>query len=428
MTSWYLVAGSVLILMALSSSLLKRLPLTTSLLYLVLGFVLGPSGAGMIQLDPLTQASLLEHLAEVAVIVSLFTVGLKLRIGSRDRNWLLPLRLASLSMVVTIALIAAAGMIGLGLPLGAAVLLGAILAPTDPVLASDVQVGHADDRDRLRFILTGEAGLNDGAAFPFVMLGLGLLGCHELGAGGWRWLLVDCAWAVVGGMGIGWALGALVGRLVIFLRREHREAVGLDDFLCLGLIALAYGVALALSTYGFLAVFASGLSLRHTEMAVSRRAQQRPVGPVADPAADGAAADASSEPEVLVSAVLGFTEQVERLGEVVIVVLVGALLATIPLPLDAIWFIPLLLLVIRPIAASIGCLGSRSSRTQRLLIAWFGIRGVGSLYYLMFAVGEGIDRQLAMTLTSVTLVTIAVSIVVHGISVTPLMRAYARSR
>ena len=227
--------------MALSGSVLKRLPLSTSMLYLAVGFGLGPHGFGLIRLDPVRDAAVLERFAEVAVIVSLFTAGLKLRVGLRDALWELPVRLASGSMAVTIGLIAVAGVVGLGLPWGAAILLGAILAPTDPVLASDVQVTDPTDRDRLRFALTGEAGLNDGAAFPFVMLGLGLLGLHEIGAAGWRWVAVDLVWAVVGGLAIGALLGELVARIVLYLRRTHKEAVGLDDFLALGLIALATG-------------------------------------------------------------------------------------------------------------------------------------------------------------------------------------------
>src|SRR5882762_8553453 len=101
---------------------------------------------------------------------------------------------------------------------------------SDPVLASDVQVETPDDTDRLRLGLTGEAGLNDGTAFPFVMLGLGVLGIHELGAYGLRWIAVDVLWAVGAGIGSGWLLGTLVGRLVLYLRRVHKEAVGLDEF------------------------------------------------------------------------------------------------------------------------------------------------------------------------------------------------------
>jgi NhaP-type Na+/H+ or K+/H+ antiporter len=168
----------------------------------------------VLRLDPLADSCLVERVTEVAVIVSLFTAGLKLRLPLSDDPWRLTLRLAFMSMALTVGLIAAAGVFFMGLPVGAAVLLGAILAPTDPVLASDVQAAHAHDRDRLRFSLTGEAGLNDGTAFPFVMLGLGLLGLHDIGEYGWRWLAVDVLWAVAGGIAIGGALGTLVGRYV----------------------------------------------------------------------------------------------------------------------------------------------------------------------------------------------------------------------
>ena len=128
-------------------------------------------------------------------------------------------------------------------------LLGALLAPTDPVLASDVQVSHEHDAEPVRFSLTGEAGLNDGTAFPFVMLGLGLMGSHGIGAYGWRWLTVDLIWAVGAGLGVGTLCGAGIGKLVIYLRRVHREAVGLDEFLALGLIALSYGIALLVQAW-----------------------------------------------------------------------------------------------------------------------------------------------------------------------------------
>src|SRR5688572_914725 len=193
---WFVIAGVLFIAMALGSTLLKRLPLTTGLLYLTVGVAVGPEGLGLLDLDPLTGAPVLERLTEVAVIVSLFTAGLKLRLDWRDPRWSLPLRLATVSMALTVGLIALVGVAVLGLPLGAAILLGAVLAPTDPVLASDVQVAHVRDEDTVRFGLTGEAGMNDGAAFPFVMLGLGLLGLHDLGDFGWRWLAVDVLWAV----------------------------------------------------------------------------------------------------------------------------------------------------------------------------------------------------------------------------------------
>ena len=178
---WSLIVGTLLILMALSATVLARLPLSTAMLYLLVGLGVSPLGLGLMWADPSRHTLLLERLTEVVVLISLFTAGLKLSPGLSDRTWLLPLRLAVTSMVITVLAIAATGYFLLNLPLGAAILLGGILAPTDPVLASDVQVHEPGDRDRLRFALTGEGGLNDGTAFPFVMLGLGLLGLHDIG-------------------------------------------------------------------------------------------------------------------------------------------------------------------------------------------------------------------------------------------------------
>ena len=240
---WSAVAGLLLLVMALSDSLLARLPLSTSMLYLAVGAAVSPLWLDWLQVAATSHARALERIAEVVLLLSLFGSGLKMSVGLSDGRWLLPLRLAVVSMLVTVALIAGAGVAWLGLPLGAAILLGGILAPTDPVLASDVQVAEPTDRDRLRFALTGEAGLNDGTAFPFVLLGLGLLGLHDLGNSLWRWLAIDVLWAVGVGIGVGAALGTLVGRFVLYLRRTHKEAVGLDNFLALGLIGLAYGLA-----------------------------------------------------------------------------------------------------------------------------------------------------------------------------------------
>jgi NhaP-type Na+/H+ or K+/H+ antiporter len=423
---WFVVAGLLFVAMALAGTLLKRLPLTTSLLYLGVGVAIGPAGLGLIDFDPLSEAPVLERLTEVAVIVSLFTAGLKLRLDWRDPRWSLPIRLATVSMVLTVGLIALAGVALLGLPLGAAILLGAVLAPTDPVLASDVQVSDPRDEDTLRFGLTGEAGLNDGTAFPFVMLGLGLLGLHDLSDVGWRWLAIDVLWAVPAGLAIGAVVGTAVGRLVVYLRRTHREAVGLDDFLTLGLIALAYGAALLLHAYGFLAVFAAGLALR--------RIERQETGPELDRVEDKLIRNPDEEvavgpetaPVYMAKALLGFNEQLERIGEVILVVIVGSLLTTAPIPGSAVWFVPLLLLVIRPIAAWIGTAGEVMAPVQRRLIAWFGIRGIGSLYYLMYAIAHGLNDADARTLLGLTLATVAVSVVVHGVSVTPLMERYER--
>ena len=173
---WYVFIGGLFVLVTMVGTLTQRLPVTLTMLYLAAGLVLGPLGFGVAAIAVIEQAALLERLSELAVIISLFTAGLKLRCPLLDVRWVVPLRLAFLSMVLTVGLVTLLGTLWLGLSLGAAVLLGAVLAPTDPVLASEVQLESAADQNRLRFGITGEAGLNDGAAFPFVMLGLGLLG------------------------------------------------------------------------------------------------------------------------------------------------------------------------------------------------------------------------------------------------------------
>ncbi len=423
-TTWFIVAGILLIGMALAGSALKRVPLSASMFYLATGAALGPWGVGLLRVDAVEDASIVERLTEIAVIVSLFTAGLKLRLPAFDRRWRAPVLLATLAMVLSVAGIAAVAVVALGLSLGAAVLLGALLAPTDPVLASDVQVSHEHDAEPVRFSLTGEAGLNDGAAFPFVMLGLGLMGAHDIGAYGWRWLAVDLVWAVAAGLGIGTICGAGIGKLVIYLRRVHREAVGLDEFLALGLIALSYGLALLIHAYGFLAVFAAGLSLRRIERQESDVEAPADVEHAAA-SSEEQATDPGTAPAYMARAVLGFNEQLERLGEVAVVLVVGAALSDIETTGPGIWLAVSLFVVIRPAATLLALLRGPLSRTQRTLIAWFGVRGIGSVYYLAYALSHGVPGPAARVLVDVTLVVVAGSIVLHGISVTPLMRRYS---
>ena len=420
---WFLVIGILLVLVAMSGTVVKRLPFTATMVYLALGAVLGPVGLVFFVVDPIASAALLEHAAEVAVIVSLFTTGLKLRMPLSDKIWWIPVRLAFVSMTITVGLVALVGVYALGLPAGAAILLGAILAPTDPVLASEVQLESARDPDRLRFSITGEAGLNDGTAFPFVMLGLGLLGLHELGEFGWRWVAVDVVWAIIGGLAIGAAAGAGVGKFVIYLRRQHKEGFGLDEFLALGLIASVYGAALLLQTYGFLAVFAAGLALRSLERSHSGDKVPRDV---LSSDRHESATHPKKAPAHMAEALLRFNEQTERVLEVGIVLLIGAMLTPRFIPVPDLWFVAVLFLLIRPVAVLLAMPGAKLGPIQRGLICWFGIRGIGSLYYVMYAVNHGLPQELAVRLISLTLCVIAVSVVVHGFSVTPLMKAYHR--
>ena len=425
LAEWSLFVGALLVTMVLAGTLLGRLPLSSAMVYLALGWLLGPDAANVLRPDPYLHAGLLERLAEIALLISLFAVGLRLGVPLRDIRWRLPLRLAFVSMAVMVALVAAIGVWVLGLPVGAAVLLGAVLAPTDPVLASGVQSDPGSHPDRLGFSLAGEGGLNDGTAFPFVLLGLGLLGIHDMGPGVVRWWSIDLVWATIGGIAIGGALGAAIGRLVVYLRSRHDEAVGLDQFLGLGLVAMAYGIAQLVLASGFLAVFAAGLALQRVRE--RPRSNTRPL--------DAAASSEGHSYETLAThshhasatmrdSVQVFNEQLERLAELALVLMVGAMLAYAK-PLPAVWwFVPLLLLVLRPLSVMASTLGERLTAPQFAMIGWFGIRGIGSVFYLLLALRYGVEGNIADTLVSLTLWTVAASIIVHGLTAQPLMNLY----
>lgn len=425
LAEWSLFVGALLVTMVLAGTLLGRLPLSSAMVYLALGWLLGPDAANVLRPDPYLHAGLLERLAEVALLISLFAVGLRLGVPLRDRRWRLPLRLAFVSMAIMVALVAAVGVWVLGLPVGAAVLLGAVLAPTDPVLASGVQSDPGSHPERLGFSLAGEGGLNDGAAFPFVLLGFGLLGIHELGPGLSRWWSVDLVWATLGGLGIGGLLGAATGRLVVYLRSRHDEAVGLDEFLGLGLVAMAYGVAQLALASGFLAVFAAGLALQR----VRERPQShtRPLAAAASSEGhsyETLATHSHHASATMRDSVQGFNEQLERLAEMALVLMVGAMLAYAR-PLPAVWwFVPLLLLVLRPLSVVASTVGERLTAPQFAMIGWFGIRGIGSVFYLLLALRYGVDGTVADTLVSLTLWSVAASIIAHGLTAQPLMHFY----
>ena len=252
---WFLMVGTLLLVMGLTFTLLKRTPITAAIIYLLVGLICGPSGLNLYHFNPLKDSALLETLTEVVVLISLFSAGVKMPGPFSLARWRTPILLATVSMAITVGLIAALAYFVLGLPLGAGVLLGAILAPTDPVLATDVQIRHPGDRDQLRFTLTCEAGMNDGSAFPFVMLGLGLLGLHDLGDYGVQWFLVDVLWATGASIAIGVVAGVALARLGWKLRRAPHQHELLDDFLGLGLIGVVYGITVLAHAWGFLAVF-----------------------------------------------------------------------------------------------------------------------------------------------------------------------------
>lgn len=337
------------------------------------------------------------------------------------------MRLATVSMVITVALVATFAVLALGLPLGAGILLGAIVAPTDPVLATDVQIRHPGDRDLLRFNLTCEAGMNDGSAFPFVVLGLGLLGLHEIGDFGLRWLVVDVVWASAGGIGIGLLAGAALARLCVALRKHPGHHTLMDDFLGLGLIGVVYGVSVMAHTWGFLAVFFAAVALRHTELKLAS-AQHRMDAPEelgAPSASQNPQSDHLSQTMVSAGSLV-FKEHLERLSEVVLVLLVGGSLFLDSWTWPSVAMALFLFVVARPLSVAIALMGTRTPWRVQALTGWFGVRGIGSLYYLMYAIEHGLPEPLALQLMQMTLVVVTLSIVLHGTSVKPLLGLFWR--
>lgn len=451
-SEWCLVLGALALVSAVGSAHLRRLPLSEPLIFLVAGLALGSVGG--VSLNLADNAHWLERVAEVVVIVSLFVGGLKLRLPLGHRAWRAAYRLAGPAMLLCIAGIALAGAWLLGLTPATALLLGAILAPTDPVLADEFAVSDARDQDRLRYGLSGEAGLNDGAAFPFVVLGL-LLIEHGGQWGGWvgGWALERLLWAVPAGLVLGYALGYGGGRLVVAVRQRTADRTATSDLLLLALVGLSYGLAEMIHAWGFLSVFAAGVGLRRAEVWLGRPqpglrdvadldsaegAKHQPVqpqlrAPDSDPAETlvepwlhpQALRDTRVASGLVVREVLSLGEALERLFVLAAVLLVGVLLAEnwdwrgVRLGL-------VLFLLIRPLAVGLALQGTPTSRYQRLLMGWFGIRGLGSLYYLFYAVGEGVGAERAAELGALTLSVVALSVALHGVSATPLLRLYER--
>jgi len=345
-------------------------------------------------------------------------------------RWRTPILLASVSMAVSVGLVAAFAYYLLGLPLGAGVLLGAILAPTDPVLATDVQIRHPGDRDQLRFTLTCEAGMNDGSAFPFVMLGMGLLGLHEIGEFGLHWALVDVLWATVAGIAIGVLFGSALARLGWKLRGEAPEHTLMDDFLGLGLIGVVYGLSVLVDAWGFLAVFFAAVALRQTEVKLAGAGREYPVRPQNDGIErEASIASPDNEPAPTVSGrSLIFKEHLERLSEMILILLIGGTLFVDSWSWRAVGLALFLFMVARPLSALAGLLGTRTSWPIRGMVGWFGVRGIGSLYYLMYAIQRGLPEKLALELIQLTLIAVSLSILVHGTSVKPLMSRFWRHR
>jgi NhaP-type Na+/H+ or K+/H+ antiporter len=377
---------------------------SATLIYLAFGLA-AALAIGLFDLrwvDPVDDARVVERLAEFAVIVALFSTGLKLDRDLSWSGWGSVTRLLAIAMPLTIVAVAAFGAAAMGLSVAAAIVLAAALAPTDPVLAGDLGVGPPGEEDEREpnFAITAEAGLNDGLAFPFVILGL-LVAAHADGAWVAEWVLADLLWAVVVGVGLGAAIGYGLAAAAVWLRRHDLLAPDYDGWLAIPAVLLIYGATEVANGYGFLAAFAGGLAFRRYERDNELNAR-----------------------------VHGGAEVAEKFAELSIVLLIGSMVTISGLaqPGWSGWLlVPLLLLVVRPLAVFASLVGSGLPRGERLFLGWFGVRGIGSLYYVAFAVSAGTlgaENDVEVVWTAIACV--LCSIALHGITGTPFARRLMR--
>jgi len=427
---WYVLVGVLLIAMALARNLISRLPITGAMIYLAVGFAIGPAGAGLLDLDIYRDTHVLRVITEAGLIVALFAIGLHLRAPLGDRLWSPPVRLALPAMVITIAAMTAAAYYGLQLALGPALILGAALAPTDPVLASELRPREAGDDDPLRFTLSGEGGANDGAAYPFVLLGVLLCGMPAKALDP-SWMLAgQLAWGIAAAVAIGWAMGTFTQTLVARLRIRYSKALGFEGFLALGLMTACYGVTLLAHAYGFLAVFCAGVALRRREMRAT--GEETPREALHD-VPHGEGRQAAKDPDLahayLAESMMAFSVEMERIVELALMLIVGSvvsahwrdLIGWAPLAMIA-----LLFFVARPLAVQAAMIGTRARWRERLVASWLGFRGVGTFFYLLFALEHAPEQ--ARPLTPILLAVIVMSIFLHGFTALPVLTWYYREK
>jgi NhaP-type Na+/H+ or K+/H+ antiporter len=395
----YALAGIALLCAAILPRILHRLPLSPAIVFVGVG-VLASLVPGTPDLDPVAQPVLVEHLTEVCVIVALMGVGLALDRPVSWRGWSSTWRLLGIGMPLFIAAgaVLAWGLIGVGVAV--AVLLAAALAPTDPVLASDVQVGEPtddpDSEDEVRFALSSEAGLNDGLAFPFVHAAILL----TAGAFGWSWVGWELVGKVVLGVGVGWAIGQLLGRLAFRAPTPAlRFAESAEAIVALSAVFVAYGVAEVVGGYGFLAVFCAALAIR--------------------------ACERGHEYHRVLHEFIG---QIERLLTLALLLglgyAVGSGLLSALTPAAAVWALGTVLLL-RPVTAWLSLRGSSVPALEQRTIAFFGVRGIGTFYYVAYGLSHAAFADPALIWATAACAVLA-SVVVHGVSASPVLRTLDR--
>lgn len=392
----FALAGLAALGGAMLPRLIGHLPASPPMVFLALGFAVFALPLGFGAVDPVERSDITEYLTEVGVIVALMGAGLKIDRKLGWRSWSPTVRLLAITMPLTIVLTALLGWWAVGLAPATAALLGAVLAPTDPVLASDVQVGPPgggpEEEDELRFSLTSEAGLNDALAFPFTnaAIAMALAGSHPRG---WllEWLAIDVAYKLAIGMVGGILVGKLLG-IVVFRTPEHlRLASRGEGFVSLAGTFLAYGLTEVAGGYGFLAVFVAAVVLRRSECDHEYH-----------------------------ETLHDFAEQTEQLLMIALVVLLGGAVASgilSPLTWEAAAIGLVVLFVVRPLTAWVALLRSGIPRGERAAISFFGIRGIGSLYYLAYALNHATFPN-ADRLWALVAFTVVISIVVHGTTAT----------
>ena len=395
--------GLLILLVAWLPMALRELPLSLPMFCVASGFAAFSVSDSDFPL-PLRYPEVTERLTELVVIIALTGAGLKLDRAFGWRAWSMTWRLLAIAMPLSIIGIALVGGWLLGLGLAGALLLGAALAPTDPVLAGDVQDGppQSGEEEDVRFNLTAEAGLNDGLAFPFVNLAV-VVAAHGTLAGPWLgdWALEDVAWKLGAGLLVGWVVGRALGWLTFRVPNRAGLSRTGEGFVAIGITFLAYGLTELAHGYGFLAVFVAALALRSAE---SRHKYHERLH--------------------------DFADQTERLLMMVILVLFGGAIAgglLAPLTGAGIVASLIFLLVIRPAAGLISFIGAPQPMAERIAVAFFGIRGLGSFYYLAYALNEAHFPE-AEQLWATLGFTVLVSIVLHGTTVTPAMRYLDRRR
>jgi sodium/hydrogen antiporter len=365
-----------------------REPASSALLiaagYLAFAFIPGvPS-----PLNPVASPKIWELVSEFCVIIGLFGVGIRIDKLRAWKMWQPTVRLLVIAMPLTIAAVAFAGVVA-GMALATSLLLGAILAPTDPVLASDVQVGPPLEGGEhpVRFTLTTEAGLNDGLAFPFLYLAMALMA-----AGGWsaglvgEWLAFDVGYRILVGTACGFAVGWLVAKLLFDWPRENALSQTESGLVAFAGVLIVYGVTELVEGYGFIAVFVAGLTLRRSETGHEYHAKLH-----------------------------DFVEALERALTALLLFALGAaipsLLPHLTWSLAAIAIA--LIFVIRPLAAWLSLTASGLKQRERFVVAFYGIRGVGSIYYLAYAATH-VDLPNAEQLWAVVALAVLSSTIVHG--------------